>query len=598
MRQNILLFAVILLSISGIGLAAPLASSYQVGFFQNWLPVLFAAIITALGLTVMYYFIGVMLNNPRIKGTALSELEQVVGTVFLIMIILGIMAIIGGGTTLSYRSALSTGPNPVTGQVSAICNNILVNSQVGFLNSRSTSANFPGPYPTTLPQATTAVCSIVNGGAGLDPVTANLDYGLASTYVIIANLTNQSIDELNGLYNLDNLIFFLRGIQSYADVCAPVTCIIAPLPREAETIVYYKLYYGYVFQRTIMPIMDTQANLSIYLYMTQLVLIVTLLTTWPYLLAAGILLRTFTITRRAGGLIIAAVIVGTIIYPILFLFQYTALNNLLPPGTIGPIAPGSTQTQLIGTAGQIPFVPLCGLNMNTPTLSGYTRGVPTTQFQLYCYTSATRLQTSYIFQGTQNGGPTAPPATIQACSVGNAGWFTPPAVRPQFSTADLAPCFVQKPLSFYNFPNAASVIRLYTCYPPDFGTPAHTANDGTNSPEGIIDLEVRTINALNKGSPLTILLGLSNLVSNLVPGSTPQSGLSVISPESDFGLPCGIAPVNMYDALTELINLYGMMSVVAFVLPIINILILLSATFGISSLLGGETSIIGLSRFI
>jgi hypothetical protein len=601
MRQNILLMAVVLLSISGIIYAqAPLESNYSTGFVTDWLPIIAIAIMAAISLIAVYYFIGVLLNNTRIKGTAISEMQQVLGTILLVVIILGVMSLIGAGTSLSYKGGIGTGE---AAQISSICNNILVNSQEGFLNSAATSANFPSPYPN-LPQPTNAVCQIVNGHGSVDPVTSNIDYGLAASYVVIANLTNQSIVELNGLYNIDSLIFFLRQVITYADICDPVTCIIAPLPREGETVVYYKLYSGYVFQRTILPTMDTQANLSIYLFMTQLILILTLLITWPYLLAAGIMLRVFAITRRAGGLIIAAVIVGTIIYPMLFLFQYTALQNLVPPGA--PLAPhNASALQALGATGQIPYVPLCGISMNTPTLSGYTRGYggnpDATSFQLWCYTSAPKLKTSYIYQNTQ---PSGAPATLSACGVRNPS-FAPPASDPQIPTGVTAPCYVQKDYNFYVFPSTSDVIRLYTCYPPDYGSPQHIANDGTLSPYGIIDIEVRIINSLNIESPITILLTISNLVSNLFPGTTSQSGLSTFTPFTHISsllvpnnLPCSIAPQNMIAALTQLINLYGMISVVGFILPVINILTLLSATFGLSSLMGGETSIIGLSRFI
>ncbi len=585
------------LVVGGGGGSIPLASSYS--GFQSWLPVIMEGIAVALSLTVMYYFLGVLLNNARIKGNALSEIQQVVGTTILVILILAVMSLIGSGTALSYQNGL--GPKG-TGQISAICNNILVNSQVGFLNSAGTSANYPQPYPV-LPQPTSAVCSIINGNSGLDSMTQNIDYGLASTYVIEANLTNQSIVELNGVYNLDSLIFFLRSVISYGSICETGACVIPLAPRVQEFTFYYTLYKGYVFQRTIMPVMDTQANLAIYLAMTQLILILTMLIIWPYLLVAGILLRTFSLTRRAGGLIIAAVIVGTIIYPVIILFQYSSLNNLSPPG---PVTGSSTGTPLVGSY-QIPAIALCGLQANTQTLSQFTEGYPsttTTQEDVFCYTSARQLTLFDVDKQTlppnTYSGPAqqavcaqdklpSGPDLICACPTGTTGQFS----EPKPNVFVMPSCYVQKQLSFYVFPDAASVIRLYACFPPDYASPQHLADSGTG-PSGLIALENMIINHQNGEGSLNILLSLSTILNQAYSGSV--GGLSPMT--TNPGVPCNVNPAGIFASLVALINLYGVLSVVTFILPIINILMLLSATFGLSSILGGETNIIGLSRFI
>ncbi len=590
--HNALTILLLLSAASGLALAATqqLASSYS--SFQSWLPIIMAGAAAAIMLTVVYYLIGVLLNNARIKGSALSEMQQAIGTVFLVVLIIGIMFIVGSGTSLSYKSALGS---TVTNQISAICNNVLVNSQVSFLKSNAYSGSQPLP--------TTSVCSIVNGKSGIDAVTSNLDYGLAASYVVTANLTNQSISELNSIYNFDSMIFFLRALKSYVTICETAACVIPLVPRDAEFTISYNLYNGYIFHRAIMPVMTTQSNLAIYLYTTELILMLILLTAWPYLLAAGILLRTFGFTRRAGGLLIAATIVGVLIFPTVFLFQYASLSNLAPPGS--PATPGSLAT--VG-ASYVPAIALCGINMNTQTISDFTQnyGAKTTQYQLFCYTSADKLPLSYVYKGTKPG--TAPASTqsncatyggtpgntaICACAAGDNGWFSASGSG-SGPTTDFAPCYVKKPLSFYVFPDAASVVRLYACYPADYASVAHPAGDGTGS-NGIIDIEVRIVNAMNIQNPLKILLALAIPITELT-GGTSVSGVTPLSWTP--GLPCGIAPVNVYAALIGMINIYGIMAVTSFILPIINILMMLSATFGLSSLMGGETTILGLSRFL
>lgn len=620
----------LLLAMPGISSAA-CASTFAVcsSGFTDWLPIILTAAVTVISLTVLYYFAGIALNNSRIRASAQIEIQQALGTILLIVIILGIMYMIGSGTGLAYQSLLSGGPNSVTNGLDNLCTKVLPNSQVGFLNPTATSAHYPGysgpaPYPTgpypDLPQETNAVCQIITGGSGLDPATQNLDYGLAATYVITANLTNQSIEELNALYNFDSFTFFLRGIQSYASICEPVTCFLPFTARYQESTLYYKLFNGYVLHRTVMPSVITQANISIYLFVSEMILIIILLLTWPYLLAAGILLRLFTVTRRAGGFIIAAVITGTILYPTLFMFQYAGLSNLAPLGSTAAPAPG--QIQALGASSIPASVSLCGVSINTPVISTYTTPQPgepaiTTEYELFCYTPSEELPINAIYYNLQpscNTGQNPPAgagcATSAAnnnCGIDFPGWKSTSGIicacaagtstmTTTSPTTQVPTCYVQKDLSFYTFPSEADVIRLHTCYPPDYANNEYYSNTGTG-PSGMMAIEVGVINALDKRSPLTVLLTLSTVFSQLTGASVPASGLS---PIGDLGaVPCNsIAPQNLLAALEATINLYGIISVVGFILPIINVLMLISATFGLSQLLGGETNIIGLSRFI
>ncbi len=571
--------------------AAPLAAPYA--NFTVWLPIILLGAAVAISITLLYYIVGVILNNPRIKAAALVEVQQALGTILLIVIILGIFSLVGSGISLSYQNLLSPAPGPnqasAASQITNICQHILINSQEGFLNSRATSLFYPQPYPF-LNQPTTQVCSIIQGGNGLDPITRNIDYGLAASYVITANLTNESVQELNALYNIDSMIFFLRSINSYGEVCIPVVCAIPVIPREGEEVLSYAIYHGYVFHRTVMPTIITQANLSIYLFVAQMMLMLLLLTAWPYLLAAGLLLRIFAVTRRAGGLLIAGVIIGVLIFPTVFLFQYAALNSLAPPNV--PVAQQPGQAVALGT-NQVPGVALCGVNLNTPTITLATR------FQLFCYTSSSQMPIDYIYK-TLEPSKTASAAAILicsadgqpfnnkdlcACNVGNPGFFPQ---NPSGTSGTVPPCYVKKTLSFYTFPNAASVARLYTCYPPDLTNPG-------NGPSGLLAFEGDVINSIDSQAPLKIILILSTIISQTT-GATTPTGISPIS--FTPGLPCGISPSNMIMALTSLVNLYGIISVIAFILPIINMLLMLSATFHLSGLMGGETSIIGLSRFL
>ncbi len=542
MRSSIICMAIAALSLApAVFSATPIVSSYSA--FTNWFPIIFAASLIAFGLAGIYYMIGYLLNNNRIKSAAISEVEQAAGSIALVVIIVGVLYLFGTSASISFSGLLGSH----TSDFSNICNNYLQNNQIWMLSSNK--------YDLGLPEPTTAVCQNLIGANGpkssADQITTNLDYGLAATYVVIANMTNQSIFELNALYNFDSLIFFLRNLKPFIGECFPVTCADPFSPTLEEVQLVYQPYHGYVLQRTVMPSIVTQANLSTYMMVLELVIVLMLLMFWPYLLGAGIVLRTIPFTRRAGGLIIAATLVGLLILPTLFLLEYSSLNNLSSQPFIG--------------ASQIPGMALCGFG----PISGSNGGNV-----LYCYTDQTKLQTSYIYKGIQPSGFTQ---TMNACGP------MPPNEGNPFDSQP--PCYVRKDLSLYSFPNAANLISFYSCYPND--------PTGTILP---IEAEILISTLItNAALPVTVLMSL--FTNNFSIGSNglvdfffnPTGGASCISQ---------VAPHNMIAAFTSLVNMYGIISIAGFILPILNALVMLSALTGLSSLIGGETTIIGLSRFL
>ncbi len=60
----------------------------------------------------------------------------------------------------------------------------------------------------------------------------------------------------------------------------------------------------------------------------------------------------------------------------------------------------------------------------------------------------------------------------------------------------------------------------------------------------------------------------------------------------------GCTPDHAIDTGLTLTNIYGITAISAFILPLLNILIVYSGMIGMSSLLGGDTDIIGLSKFL
>ena len=525
--------------------ASPITTNYSA--FTDWIPVIIIASLLACCLAGAYYMLGHLLGNNRIKISAVSEFEQALGSVAIVVIIIGVLYMVG---TSDVGFSTIIGSNGAS-QMYSMCTSYLSHSSIDLLKSNAYITSASG---ASLPEPTTAVCqNLIGTGGPKSGITSHIDYGLASTYVIMANMTDQSSTELNALYNFDSMTFFLRNLLLFVGVCAPPTCVfpLAP-PVGLEMQLNYKPYQGYILQRAIAPSIVVQAMLTLYMDITELAIIMLLIISWPYLLAAGIILRTIPFTRRAGGLIIAATVVGVIIWPTIFLIEYNSLSNMQSQPFIG-------SSQVLGMA-------LCGFGQVSASNNNNV---------LFCYTDANTLKTSYIYKNIQ---PSGYPASISACSAVSKGEFASGA-----NPFSMIPnCYVKRQIDLYAYPNAADIISFYSCYP--------SGSSILPTELGIISFSIASSATLPISTVLSLFSNGFNLQSN-----------SLIS--TFFGLDNGsclskLGPRNLAATYTSLINMYGLITVVGFIIPIINALILISAMTGISSLMGGETTIIGLSRFI
>lgn len=601
--------------------AAPFSTSTY-SEFTNWWPVIVAAALVSCCLAGGYYMAGAVLNNARIRASALAEFEQALGSIALVAMVVFVLYMVGT-SEISFSTLLGS---KGTSDVWNICNtylnygtNLVNSGGVPFLPSSLGGAggygvalldsNYydPNSNPPGLPEPTTAVCQSIIG-APVDntnqltslssgPITSHIDYGLAATYVIVANMTNQSIGELNAIYNLEGIIFFLRQVKPYIGFCIPAEeCDVAVLPDEGiEMKLSYQPYFGYILHRSVMPVVTTQATLTTYMLVMQLTVILLVLNFWPYLLAGGLILRTLPFTRRTGGLLLAGTIAFLLILPTIYLIEYSTMNNITPQSytqycssTGQPLSscnmPPGTDT-FVG-ANQIPGIALCGWG-TIPGSDGNN--------VLYCYTSADQLKVSYIYKGIQPSSYTPPPTyynpspssepfptTMSACPSGPAGWAEAELTSSSDPFSEPPACYVKRDLSFYSFPQASQVIGFYTCYP------------GGNNIIFPTETEIVASTVITGASlPITAVMSLFSTSFNIL--SNPVAELLFNSPN---GCIEKLGPHNIAAAIGGLVDIYGIMTVSAFLIPILNTLILLSAITGISSVIGGETNIVGLSRFI
>lgn len=476
----------------------PLASrlTTNVSVFYNYLPIVILAVFVSVGIAVLYYAMGWILNNSTVKAGAISEFEQVLGTVVIVVIILAFFNVYGSAIISS---------SSLTKSLTAICG-------AGQLGSANTLVTF---FSTATAGPTQTICeSIVGSGQG-STITSNIDYGLGATYAIIANLSSQEAANLDALNVFEGYYSTLSTFTPQEYICWPNTCI-EPLkaPIFGYVVYSYSPFSLYDKIRGTTLYVGTEALISFYISIFQLIIIIIMLFAWPYLLAAGIILRASFFTRKAGGLLMAIVIVAIVLYPLLNLFEYTSLTN--------------TQLSPIG-ASSIPTVSLTG-QAPCPTADILSSSVVTTVSSLFSAVSC---------------GTISNPAPVVS--------------------------YTDTKLNFYVIPPLENILNHDGCWPPG----------GSVLLSDILVAGFYSIPGYGQYLAIKDIIGA-------FAGSLPSPAIPWFH--------CN--PSNVIQSIFDLAKLYGMVFATTVLLPVLNILILLSAVKNISGLLGGDTRIVGLGKLV
>jgi hypothetical protein len=479
MRNEIAMTIVFLLAFATLANASSgLLTSYNV--FQDWLPILMLAILISIFIVAILYFAGSILNNSKVKARATEELGQVIGTIIIAVIIITVISFFGSASITSITT------NAIGNNVQNMCSQLL-NNPLNLVKSNAMPTN-------TICTDVNNVYTSINSGSGLSDITGYADYDLMASYVITANLTSQMAQNLEGFYQYEDMIGFLTTLTSVTTYCeaveaTPLTawlCIIPFNPRLTSISLSYTPYAGYAMLRSITKPIEVEAYMAFDMYLIEMLIILTFLFAWPYLLAAGIILKSSIYTRRVGGTLIAIVIAALIIFPIIFLIEYASLNgggaNLIPIGA---------------NSNSIPI-----LNMSGKTLTG---------------------------------------------------------AQIVYNSNDI---------NFYVFPNVTNVINYYGCWPIGGNIYAEELKDSAFF--------------------AVPFLGAFNFIFGLVGGIVGQLP----------AMPTSCTPDNALALVFHLTDLYGIIGVTGFILPVLNILILISAIKGLSSLLGGDTNLAGLGNLV
>lgn len=425
----------------------------------------------AAAIVAIWYIIGAVLNNEKIKSGAKSELYQLIGTAVMIAILLA--AIYTFATLYS---------NVVTFKLQSSCTGMQQNSNL-YVISQTLSANV-ADGSTICQILATSTTSQSTGGTM--PLTELADVPMAQTVVVTSSLAEQVANNFNMSFYLDGWLGFLSQMTNIWGVCGGIkgSAVSGAGCFAEEAAVGIKgfntPYAGMDLIYKALGVISILLMTELAVFTAQLIFENIFLYIWPYLLFIGIIFRATVFTRRLGGLLIAVAIGAIIIYPLLFMVEYF---------TIPSIEAQSPQT-----------ITFCG---------------------------------SYNYN-----------------------------------------------VNFYHMPSIGKVATACACYPTHglFGEEIY-AITGSLITQGISTggtfIPYSDISCVGRGSiaPVT---------------SKGGSTLSV----------AGGAIGASESTLFNLMPVYGLLGVIGYFVPIINILITVSAVVGFSGILGGDTELAGLAKLI
>ncbi len=479
--------------------------------YAEMFPIIAIAVSIDAAIVALWYFAGAVLNNNKIKSTAMGEFYQVFGTALLVVVLAGILVIFAN----AFYSATSSTSLMSPSAIFDMCKGINSTSMLTILDSSlsptgssllysSSASGFPG------------LCALVNP-SNAQTFTEKADYPLAAAGVIIANVTNQTATGLNSFFVFDAYMGFLEKLSPSFNICISpgvvisVECLL-PIPGMVDLMIHYAItpFAGYSLIYKSLAALGDLLTAALESFTAQLTLLSIFLYTWPYFLFVGIILRAIPFTRKIGGLLLAIAVAGVIFFPLIFSIEYlslaqglgSAMGYVPPSSSFGIITPGSYSANDIG--------------------SYYGFG--------------------NIFT--------------------NSTYFIPNSTGEPYVT------------NFYVMPDISAIAVYGGCWP----------NNGNLFETEQADTQDLLIPYANGGVIFHSIIAFADH------NPTPPTGTLGIT-----------YACNMSQALNTnylMARSYGVFGISAYFLPIINIIIVLTAIIGLSGLLGGDTSLAGLSRLV
>lgn len=295
------------------------------------MPLVLIALLLDFAIVSVWWFAGVFLNNSKVKEGAKTEAYQAVGTAILAVIIIGSLLSLAttfdsiltstnffyGASSTSLSAAASSSPSSPSstaplnpGTIDTLCNGLYTNSQIGIIGIngltvgsgtflKSTNPKFPG------------LCSLTS----LDSATRKIDYPLVASGIIIANLTNQTGNNLNNLFVFDSFIGYLSTVTPTMSWCIPaieglgeplgtiascsavggISTVLPAAGLVTLPVLYIRFaftpYAGYDIVYKELGTLGTLLTTAFDSFVAQFLFVIISLFAWPWLIFSGLVLR-------------------------------------------------------------------------------------------------------------------------------------------------------------------------------------------------------------------------------------------------------------------------------------------------------------------
>ena len=302
---------------------------------QNVLSLVIIAILVDAAIVGIWYMIGALIGNQRVKGTARGELWQVLGTAIIAGLVIGLLIAFGGVfTTVLSNAQPGNPPSFVPTPLSQYTTSTLCNDMVAYTGANGGQGlQEIGPLLSSL---NPGICKVVGSNLGTADPTYWMDYPLAATGVIIANDLNQTATNLNQTFVQEAYLSFLSTLNPTITACFQLPDAAACYP-PADGLAIVEIQASFQPLAGLDMIIKSLAAFSTLLYtvllsfVVQLLFINLLLYAWPLILFIGLVFRATPFTRRLGGLLIAISLGAVAIFPTAFALEYITANSSVAP---------------------------------------------------------------------------------------------------------------------------------------------------------------------------------------------------------------------------------------------------------------------------
>jgi len=264
----------------------------------------------------IWYIIGAIFNNDKVKAGAKGEFYQLVGTAIMIGILLAAL--------YTFAFAFSYVVLPYQNSFSNACTNFKGSAQL-----------YAVQQTLSTPVATYKnICSVIESSQGNSAtITDLIDLPMADAIVVTSSLAEQAAEDFNMSFYFDGWLGFLSELQYIPFIAGKG---IGTNKLSIGGGVGEKPYAGVDLIYKGFGILSVLLMTEVAAFIGQLIFENIFLFIWPYLLFLGIIFRTTIFTRKLGGLLIAIAIGAIAVYPALLIGELAVSSNMA--------APSATQT--------------------------------------------------------------------------------------------------------------------------------------------------------------------------------------------------------------------------------------------------------------